>query len=583
MKFNDFDDLDLHLKVTNYLLMRFLFLVLLTFSFPAVFSQSKPYPKGYFRYPLDIAAKLNANFGEMRPNHFHMGLDLSTERRENLRIYAAADGYVARIKIEPGGFGRAIYLNHPNGLTTLYAHMNDFMPDLEAYVKGKQYEKESWMQELEIPAGIFPVKKGQFIGFSGNTGGSQGPHVHFEIRETATDKCLNPLLFGFQIPDNVPPDIARLAVYDRNQSTYEQSPITTGLIKKGAIYQPSGIIKVNTDKVAIAIQATDRMSGVPNPNGIFSVALFEGNSQLGGFAIDGVGYDETRYMNAHIDYSTKLSGGPYLQYIFPLDGDKLSIYNNKAAERFISLMDTLVHHFRIEVKDPYGNKSEARISLQKTQRTAGVKPKTGQLMLPDQINIYETDQIQLVIPEKGIYDSIYLTHSIQAKAGVNEYSAVHNLHKYQVPVHAPFTIRMKADKVIPYQLRDRMLIRKMTKGKPDVRKANWELGLYTSSFREFGSFQLIADDIPPQIGIQGFADGANLSKATRIIVTATDNNDIIRNFRAELDGKWLMFSQKSRTFTYKFDEHCLPGNHTLKISVDDEAGNTSVKTIRFTR
>ena len=563
--------------------MRISLLLLIFFSFKQVFSQSKPYPKGYFRYPLAIAPKLNANFGEMRPNHFHMGLDLFTERRENMPIYAAADGYVARVKIEPGGFGRAIYLNHPNGFTTLYAHMNDFMPELEQYVKAKQYEKESWMQELDIPAGKFPVKKGDFIGYSGNTGGSQGPHVHFEIRETASQNCLNPLLFGFPIADNVPPDLSRLAIYDRNQSTYEQKPAVYSLVKKGGAYQTAGIIKVNTDKIVLALQATDRMTGVPNPNGIFSVALFEGNRQLGGFVIDNVGYDETRYLNAHIDYWTKLSGGSYLQYIFPLDGDKLMIYENKPSEKYILLKDTTVHNFRLEVRDPYGNLSEAKFSIQRSSRINLPRPRSGQLMLPDQINIYETDQIQVVIPEKGIYDSIYFTHSVRAKAGSIGFSAIHDLQTYQVPVHGMFTVQLKSDSAIPYPLRDRMLIRKITKTDTDVRKANWALGWYTATFREFGSFQLIADDIPPQIGVSGITDGANASKSARIVVSVTDNNNAIRNFRAELDGKWLMFSQKGRTFTYKFDEHCLPGNHLLKLSVEDEAGNATTKTIRFTR
>lgn len=563
--------------------MRILLLVLILVPFSSIFSQSKTYPKGYFRYPLAIAPKLNANFGEMRPNHFHMGLDLFTERRENMPIYAAADGYIARVKIEPGGFGRAIYLNHPNGFTTLYAHMNDFMPALEVFVKGKQYEKESWMQELDIPAGKFPVKKGEFIGYSGNTGGSQGPHVHFEIRETLSEKCLNPLLFGFSIPDNVPPDLTRIAIFDRNQSTYEQAPAVYSLVKKGAIYQTAGTIKINTDKIVIAIQATDRMSGAPNPNGIFSVTLFEGNRELGGFAIDDMGYDETRYLNAHIDYRTKLAGGAYFQYIFPLDGDKLTIYRNKAQEKFIFLKDTAVHHFRLEVRDPYGNKSEGRFSIQRSVRLNESKPKSGQLMLPDQINIYETDQLQVMIPEKGVYDSIYFTHSVRPKTASSGFSSIHDVHNYQVPVHSLFTVRIKSETSIPYPLRNRILIRKITKADTDVRKANWELGWYSANFREFGAFQLIADDIPPQLVVSGIAEGAKASKATRIIVTATDNNEAIRNFRAELNGKWLMFSQKGRTFTYKFDENCLPGNHLLKVSVEDEAGNITVKNIRFTR
>lgn len=556
------------------------------FLLPMVVSlkaQQTAYPRGYFRYPLDIPAKLNANFGEMRPNHFHMGLDLSTEKRENLPIYAAADGHVARVKIEPGGFGRAIYIDHPNGYTTLYAHMNDFMPALEEYLKVRQYEKESWMIDLEIPVGAFPVRKGQFIGYSGNTGGSQGPHVHFEIRETATDKCLNPLLFGFNIPDNVPPDLFRLAVYDRNRSTYEQSPSIHGLMKKGSHYQPAGVIAVQTDKVAISIQATDRMTGSSNPNGIYEVRLFEDTRPLGGFSIDRVSYDETRYLNAHIDYRYRLAGGSYLQHILPLPGDRLEIYQGRPSGTAIILKDSAVHEFRMEVRDPNGNKSEALFSL---KRAGKIPPATGvqkASMRSGELNVFETDDLQLMIPELSLYDSIYFAYSKRPEASALSYSPLHDLHRFTTPVHVPFTVRIKPESPIPYPLRERMLIRKKTKDDIQVRKASWELGWYSAAFREFGTFQLVGDDSPPTVSFNGIANGANIQKMSRIVVTVDDDNKTIRNFRAELDGKWLMFSQKGRTFTYKMDAHCPPGVHELKVSVEDEAGNRTVRNITFTK
>jgi murein DD-endopeptidase MepM/ murein hydrolase activator NlpD len=547
-------------------------------------AQTNVYPRGYFRYPLGIPPRLNANFGEMRPNHFHMGLDLFTERRENLPVYAAAEGYVARVKIEPGGFGRAIYLNHPNGLTTLYAHMNDFMPELELFIKNNQYQRESWETDLAIAPGKFPVKKGQFIGYSGNTGGSQGPHVHFEIRDTKTEKCLNPLLFGFDIPDNIPPDLARIAVYDRNRSVYEQSPQVYSFVKSASGYKLSGLLKVQTDKLAIALQATDRMSGVTNANGIYSVTVFDGERKLGGFAVDRIGYDQTRYLNAHIDYKTKQGGSSYFQFVFPLEGDHLDMYTFPRGRNYIELRDTGIHQIRLEVRDAYGNTSFAQFSVQRTGVTPVKPPVDAFVMRPAELNVFENDQVQVVLPENYLYDSVYFRYLVQdVPPGPMNFSPVHSLHNFLVPVHGYFKVSLKAGKTIPYPLREKMLILNVSKKDTTVARATWEMGWYKAMFRDFGTFQLVADSQPPVIQISGVKPGGTLSANGRIIVQVRDNYPPVKNFRAELDGKWLMFSRKGRTFTYRMDEHCVPGRHQLVVTVEDEAGNKSVRSIVFTR
>ncbi len=550
--------------------------------FPALFAQ-KPVPltytKGYFRYPLAIEPRLNANFGEMRPNHFHMGLDLFTLRKENLPIYAAAEGYISRVKIEAGGFGNAIYIAHPNGMSTLYAHMNSFMPVLEKYVKQQQYDSESWAMDLNIPSSLVPVKKGDFIGYSGNTGGSQGPHVHFEIRETSTDKCLNPLLFGFNIPDNVPPDIYKVALYNRSISSYEQSPVYLTLQKTTQGYV-SAPVKLNFDKFTIAIQATDRMSGVANSNGIFTATLYENEKAIAGFRINGVGYDETRYMNAHIDYKTKLSGGPYLQYLYPLQGDILGIYPYGSAGSYYQLNDTSKHYLQLEVKDPSGNTSMARIVVQRSSIKPATVP-TGILMKPGDLNVYESPDLQVYLPEKTLYDSIYFRNSVAAGGQPMTFSPIYTVHSPTTPLHDYITVSIKPDKTIPYPLRSRMLFKKVIRDNISVKKADWVMGMYAAKVREFGMFQLLADDQAPVIS--GIAPGADLSRATKITIYVKDNNDQVNNFRAELDGKWLRFVQRGNTFTYGFDEYCSRGEHELNISVKDEAGNTTTRSYTFKR
>jgi murein DD-endopeptidase MepM/ murein hydrolase activator NlpD len=182
------------------------------------------YPQNYFEWPVKTTVGIVANFGELRPNHYHMGLDCRTDGRVNVPIVAAADGYIAKIHVDPTGFGRTLYINHPNGLTTLYAHLNTLNPALEKYLIEQQYLQKKWKVDVIVPAGLFAIKKGEFIAYSGNTGGSQGPHLHFEIRDTKSENVLNPLLFGLPIEDNVPPEIFRIAVYDSRVSVYEQAP-----------------------------------------------------------------------------------------------------------------------------------------------------------------------------------------------------------------------------------------------------------------------------------------------------------------------------------------------------------------------
>lgn len=579
----------IHIMIKQIQRAVFLFFFLLQVSVcPAQFFSPKNYPQDYFDYPVIAARSLSANFGELRSNHYHMGLDCRTDRAQNKKVIAAADGYITKVKIEPWGYGRAIYINHPNGLTTLYAHLNDFYPELENYVKKHQYALKSWAVYLDIPQNLFPVNKGMFIAYSGNTGGSMGPHLHFEIRDTKTEKVLNPSLFNFPIPDNIAPDVFRLAVYDRCISTYEQTPKLYTLKKvKGVYVTTPSLIFANTDKVSFGITASDRYIGSSNRNGIYQAVLYDNDNPVIGFQLDSIGYDETRYLNAHIDYAFKSERGSYIQHLSKLPGFNNSVYKTNNSDGVIVIDDEKVHQVKIEVSDANGNTSVVQFDIKQSGKFT--EPKSAdsatffqQLSFhPGFINSFENSHISFYLPENSLYDSI----RFQFKETATDGFSVFQLHNSTVPVHGYFPVSIKAESAFPHK----MIMRRFAGKKNDYAKAEpvnfgKDSGWYRASFREFGSFQLMIDTQPPVITPIGFKDGMNCSKQSSIIFSIKDNAEDLSSFTATLDGNWLRFSNdKGTRFIYEFDDKCPAGEHELKIIAVDLVGNTTEKVYTFTR
>lgn len=545
-------------------------------------AQQNPYPQNYFRHPLNVPMQLVANFGEIRTNHWHMGLDIRTQQKVNLPVYAAADGYISRISIEPGGFGQAIYINHPNGYTTVYAHLNSFFPALELFVKQRQYELESWRINLDLPANLFPVKKGDFIARSGSTGGSEGPHVHFEIRDTKTENCLNPLLFRFPIPDGVPPSITRLAMYDRNRSTYLQSPQLLALKRTGSSYTITGnAVRVGSNKISFAIGAVDRFTGTPNPNGIYSAQVFMDGQPVSGFALDDISYNDTRYINAQLDLPYKTRGGGALQHITPLPGAQDIGYYLSEKDGLIYLKDESPHDISIEVRDAAKNVSRIQFRIQYDPALSkAVKQADGEFFLPNNVNIFEKERFEIFTTERTIYDTVAVSFTETDNKANGAVSASFGFLSHAIPSHDSVTVRIKP-MAIPEEWKDKIVIRNTAGTRTYLQKAEWQKNGWTSArFRQFGSYQAFVDTEPPRIN----NPPTNLTRASRIVFTPTDNFKEIRSFRAEVDGQWLRFTNdKGKTWIYYFDEKFPKGQHELKVRVEDQAGNITEKTWTVTR
>lgn len=568
-------------------MIRCLFLFCFCFGISLLNAQKNTnrYPKGYFRWPLNLAPEIVANMGELRSNHWHMGLDIRTAQKVNQRVYAAAEGYIAYAGIRPFSFGRFIIINHPNGLSTLYGHLNDFAPELEAYVTEQQYKKESWAVELTIPKEKFPVSKGSFIAFSGTTGGSQGPHVHFEIRDTRSGECLNPLLFGMPLADKVKPTMVKLALYDRDKSVFKQSPQLFALrnTESGYIIPKIPVLKTGNQKLSFGLQAYDRISGSNNQDGIYSARLLlDGRLQVE-FIIDSIDYDETRYMNAHIDFKHRANGGAFLQHLARLPGDNGNVYRPAAGDGLIVLPDTVVHSVRIEIEDAYGNESALSFLLQYdgSEVSKGTPPLTGAVFLPGHVNVLEKPDFEAFIPENCLYDAVQSFYYRSNATVLNSVSALHQLNDESFPLHDNISIRIKPDKEIPIGQKDKLVIRRTWRNNTNNRLAEWQGDWLSAEFDDFGYFQAYADIEAPFINELGRGDTINLSPARSIVFRPTDNSGI-KSFRAELDGQWLRFTNdKGRSWIYVFDKRCPYGVHELKVTVEDIAGNSTTKTWWF--
>jgi Peptidase family M23 len=549
----------------------------------AQYFTSKNYPKKYFRNPLAIPLELSGNFGELRRDHFHMGLDIRTQQKENLPVFAAASGYISRIKIERFGYGRAIYITHPNGFTTLYAHLNNFFPTLNEYVKAKQYKDEKWEQDFALPPNKFIVGKGQQIAWSGNTGGSQGPHLHFEIRDKKGNNQ-NPLLFGFAIKDVLPPLVYKLFYYNRTGSIYSTKALPIPIEGKKNNYTAiDTVVSINSPKISFGITAEDITNSSPFKFGIYQAELWIDDTMKSAFQLNDFPYESSRYINASIDYSARYTKGNYIQHLSKLPGNGTSIFANIAGDGVITINDTNVHKAEIYIKDVVGNTAVVNYKFRYVDSlNVPIKPPpAAMVMLPQQENELIKDDIKLNFSSRAFYDTVLLGYAKEESKNTNAISATHQLCCYDIPVHNYYSIAIKKTISIADSLKDKTLMQLTSNGSSEAVKGSWEGDWYEASFNRLGNVVLIIDTTPPTIKPIGWADGETFANTKEIRLRIVDDETAIQNCRAELDGSWLLFARKDNEYIYTFDEHCTLGWHTLKLIAEDEAGNTTIQSFTF--
>lgn len=543
------------------------------------------YPQGYFRNPLNIPIQLAANFGELRSDHFHMGLDIRTQSRENLPVHAAADGYISRVKIEKYGYGRAIYINHPNGYTTLYGHLNSFYDKLEKYLKDKQYADEKWEQDFELPANMFRVVKGQFIANSGNTGGSQGPHLHFEIRDTKTGNNLNPLLFGMPLQDNIAPIVYGLYWYDRRFSAYTVTPQPISIIKKNGVYtSTTAVVRVGSPIVSLGLRMEDMNNASSFKFGVYEAALYVDDALQFEFKLNDFIYDDSRYVNASMDYTRWIKNKQGIQYLSVLPGNKINIFTRPGSDGKIVLRDTSTHKIKIVLTDEKQNTSTISFLLKydKSLQKDYPFPLTATVVDVNSTSNIKTNNASIYFDEDAFYDALPLNVYEMPAAISKQVSPTVRIGDHTIPVHSDYNIMLKAS-MIDNSLQNKIVMELKSGNSIAIKKGIWQNGWMISSFDELGDVRLLIDTIAPLLIPVAWKNGATFISQKTLTLKCTDDISRIADFTATLDGKWLMFAKKSNYFIYTFDEHCTSGTHTLTVSATDIAGNITTQTYNFTK
>lgn len=561
--------------------MRFLIVFLLYIN--TIISQNA-YPKDYFRSPMDIPLSISGSFGELRPNHFHAGLDFRTEKKVGLPIYAAADGFVSRLKVSTSGYGKVVYITHPNGYTTVYGHLQNYYSSIQDLLKKEQYTRKAYEVEMYLAPNELPLKKGDLIAYSGNTGSSGGPHLHFEIRDTTTEMVINPLLFGLsaEVKDDVAPQITGLMAYavgDSSQVNGSAKPVMINLsLQKDGSYLAGKVLA--SGKIGFSINTFDTANDTYNKNGIYKLDTYMNGLPYFSYEFDSFSFDETRYINTFIDYSVYEAQKQRYQKLFSGYLYPNNIIKIKKNDGIVNVSSNFTMNYKIVVQDFVGNKTVVNVpisyaNLPITQKEDVVK--TNFFLKARNDNSYVKDNVSVFIPEKTFFEDFYLKFDV-----INNELFLHD--KFQA-VNGNISISYDVSD-IPMKEREKMFIANLHNGRTIYHSTYKKDDAFSIKTKSLGKFFLAKDETAPRVYKPNFVDGDNLDEQKTLQVSISDDMSGIKEYNAFLNGQWILMeyeNKNSRLTHYLSDNMYQIGKNELKIIVVDNLGNSTTFETSFLR
>jgi len=556
--------------------------LLLLFCFAFGFSQS-PYPQDYFRSPLDVTVVLSGTFAELRSNHFHSGLDIKTQQRTGLNIYTAAQGYVSRIKISHFGYGKALYITHPNGYVSVYAHLSKFSPSIQKYIKACQYDKESYEVEMFPSPDELQISADEIVAFSGNSGSSGGPHLHFEIRDNE-ERPINPMLFGLDVKDTKSPILTSVYAYPKDETAHinnKKKRIELRLIpNKNGDYTTEPIEAYGA--IGFGIESYDQQDLAYNKNGLSNIQSFYNGNKTFEMDFKRFSFDESKHINRFIDYEVYKEEKSRIQKLFVQSGNTLSMLKDIDADGYITVEDSTNNVYKVRLSDFSGNEAWLSIPViskkpKEILEAPELKPNT--FILANQVNELEQDNVSVYFPKQTFYDDFHINFSV-----LND---TLKLHKNTIPLMKSYTMKFDI-KHYSDDDKSKLFIANLYGyyQNPSYISTKRIGDMLSARTKTLGTFTLARDTVNPTIKPVNFQDGKWLSKLNVLKVKISDDLSGISNYRGTINGKWILmeYDYKKNMLTYDFDDKInKETENNLKIIVTDNVGNSTTFESTFFR
>lgn len=545
-----------------------------------------------FGSPLEIPLALSGNFAELRRNHFHTGIDIKTGGVEGQKVLAAEAGRVVRINISPYGYGKALYIEHDNGYTTVYGHLQSVSEKINDVLRKEQYAQKSFGVDF-VPERDLRVEKGEVIALSGNSGGSGGPHLHFEIRKTDSEKPQNPLNFRFPIADNLPPRIRGVRFHPLSDTTLvngkheAQSFVVTGQAGK---YTLKSGTKINVyGAFGVSVHTIDFLNAAPNSCGVYNVDFRIDENLICNQVFDELDFSTSRDINCYKDFEVFKKNGWHYHKSFREPGNALDIYRPLPPnEGVVVFNDHSLHQAVYRISDAHGNESILEFDFESLDAPNGIIPKEityDAYFYQSRENSFDHGEIfKLKVPSGALYNDLKFQFGVQVKTTAT-LGPLYVVHNEMVPLDKPIEMEFDISTIPAAKRKKLVVVRYPISGGPSYFTGNIEGNWLKATSKEFGKFTLMTDEIAPTINPEKAAAGGQVSASTSIGFQIGDERSGIQSYEGILNGEWVLMEyepKQRRIWLIVREANFRKGENTLQVTVRDNAGNETSKSFRYT-